>query len=491
MGNASRKDVEVVEAAAEAPVAQTTTGASGRGWRPRRPRRLAAVLALVVTLGVAGAVVGQLVVDARERARLDAVARLPGAVPLLDGPPEALWTLPDGVTTADLVGTTAGGAVVVTEPGPRGPAVAARAATTGEVRWRVPLLDATSAPPAGTVLDLPPGRCDVGDVVVCLVVETVSTLGADEGDAPVPVSARSRLVVLDADDGTVLAERTTSGTDPAPDAFELVDDLVVTSTPVDGALRVDAVTTDGAAAWDASLPSSTAGARTFLARLDDHVLAGAGDQLTVLDHAGAAVRTLPFPESALALQHGDDAVLLRDYTRPDVNAPTTVVRADGEQAVEGEVVELALDDGSVPGLLLTSPDGTRLTALDAAGDELWSRDSGAASGLAVLAGRVYSGTGGGMVALDARTGDEVWRSDQVREGPIVTDGAHLVAMGLRPLADGRREVLVLDRADGAVAWRARLPEGVQDVTAAGGVLVATTGDGPDDGPATVLGSGSR
>ncbi|UCN14707.1 PQQ-binding-like beta-propeller repeat protein [Cellulomonas iranensis] len=484
MGNASRKDVEVVEAAAEAAGAQTTTGAGGRGWRPRR---LAVVLAVVVTLGVAGAVVGQLVVDARERARLDAVARLPGAVRLLDGPPEPLWTLPDGVTTADLVGTTAGGALVVTEPGPRGPAVAARAATTGEVRWRVPLLDATSAPPAGTVLDLPPGRCDVGDVVVCLVVETVSTLGADEGDAPVPVSARSRLVVLDADDGTVLAERTTSGTDPVPAASELVGDLVVTITPVDGALRVDAVTTDGAAAWDASSPTSTAGGRTFLGRLGDHVLAGAGDELTVLDHAGAAVRTLPFPESALALQHGDDAVLLRDYTRPDVNAPTTVVRADGEQTVDGEVVELALDDGSVPGLLLTSPDGTRLTALDAAGDELWSRDSGVTSGLAVLAGRVYSGTGGGMVALDGRTGAEVWRSDQVREGPVVTDGAHLVAMGLRPLADGRREVLVLDRADGTVVQRAPLPAGVQDVAAVAGLLVATTGDGPADGPATVLG----
>ncbi len=487
MGNASRKDVEVVEAA----VAPPTAAASGRGWRPRRPRRLAVLLAVVVTLGVGGAVVGQLVVDARERARLDAVGRLPGAVRVIDGPPEALWTLPDGVTTADLVGTTAAGALVVTEPGPGGPAAVARDATTGEVRWQVPLLDATTTPPAGTVLDLQPGRCELGDVVACLVVETVSTLGADEDAAPVPVSVRSRLVVLDADDGTVLAERTTSGTDPAPDAFELVDDLVVTSTPVDGALRVDAFTTDGAAAWDASLPSSTAGARTFLARLDDHVLAGAGDRLTVLDHAGVAVRTLPFGENVLALPHGDDAVLLRDYTRPDVSTPTTVVRADGEQLVEGQVVPLALDDGSVPGLLLTSAAPTRLTALDATGDELWSRDVVVTSDLAVLDGRVYSGTGGGMVALDARTGADVWRSDQVREGPVVTDGDHLVAMGLRPLEDGRREVLVLDRADGAVAWRARLPEGVQDVAGAGGVLVAATGDGPDDGPRIVLGSGPR
>lgn len=521
MGQAPRHDVELVEdhdpqddpAPHRGPRRPWPDG----GPVPRRRRRLVVGGLVVLAVATAGAVGAQVVVDRGERARLAVVAQQPGALRLVDGPPEALWTVPDGAELLSLRATP-DGTLVGPEPGPDGPQVVARDAGTGATLWEAPLLDvrSTEPPPAGAVLEVEPGTCEVAQAVVCLAVATVSLPGDDEvGTPPTPLSARSRLVVLDAADGSVRHERTTDGTEPAPEAFVLAGDLVVTATPDEGTLHVDASTTDGHPAWSTVLhatapagstpqddaaaaggggaapgqPTTPGGPRTFLAPLGDGVAAGFGAELTVLDREGAVVRTVPFAATDLAWRHDAGTVVLRDMASARADAPSTVVRPGGDTRVVGQVLPPTVDDGSVPGLLLTSPDGLRLTARDAAGEELWTHDSGAAPGPAVLAGRVYTGTGGGVVALDARTGAEVWRSDLVREGPVVTDGDHLVAMALRPLADGRREVLVLDHADGSVVWRAPLPAGVQDLVAVAGVVLAMTSDpGTPGATTTVLGT---
>jgi outer membrane protein assembly factor BamB len=114
-------------------------------------------------------------------------------------------------------------------------------------------------------------------------------------------------------------------------------------------------------------------------------------------------------------------------------------------------------DGRAPsGVML--PDGAALN-----GRELWRRPIGSGfSGVTSTSGRVYTATSDGgsdhVVALDALTGDEAWRTrigetyrghDGSKDGPISTpalDGARLFIVGPRGL------LLALDAARGRILW---------------------------------------
>ncbi len=104
------------------------------------------------------------------------------------------------------------------------------------------------------------------------------------------------------------------------------------------------------------------------------------------------------------------------------------------------------------------PDGAALK-----GRELWRRPIGGGfSGVTSTSGRVYTATSDGgsdhVVALDALTGDEAWRTrigetyrghDGSKDGPISTpalDGARLFIVGPRGL------LLALDAARGRILW---------------------------------------
>src|SRR5690606_32879479 len=78
---------ELVDDDEPTPAADGTAPPAGR----RRSRRRLVVGAVVLAVLVAGAAVGQGVVERRDRARLAAVAQHPGTVALLDGPPRARW----------------------------------------------------------------------------------------------------------------------------------------------------------------------------------------------------------------------------------------------------------------------------------------------------------------------------------------------------------------------------------------------------------------
>ncbi|WP_156312296.1 PQQ-binding-like beta-propeller repeat protein, partial [Shewanella sp. Sh95] len=105
-----------------------------------------------------------------------------------------------------------------------------------------------------------------------------------------------------------------------------------------------------------------------------------------------------------------------------------VVGVHGEVRVEGRYVP-SEDDGSVPGLLLTQVDRRTLQAWDGDGTPLWTWAlDGAASSFdqdastTVLDGRGLLASPGRLVALDARSGAELWRS--ARRAP-----AHLLPHG--------------------------------------------------------------
>lgn len=115
------------------------------------------------------------------------------------------------------------------------------------------------------------------------------------------------------------------------------------------------------------------------------------------------------------------------------------------------------------------------------GSERWSVDgvSGVITPPAVVDGVVYVGSHGGseVAALDAHTGDELWRTDVedpvsgVRDAPAVEGGGVYVSRG--------SSVVALDAVDGTTFWRTRL--GVAAPVTAGptvadGTVYACSGD---------------
>ena len=136
---------------------------------------------------------------------------------------------------------------------------------------------------------------------------------------------------------------------------------------------------------------------------------------------------------------------------------TVVVGADHDVEVVGDVVPFVVDDGSVPGLVLTA-DGRDLRGWDGDGDELWSVEIPAGEGVLLLDGRVHLDAGTRLVTLDARTGAELWRTAATVERPV-TDGRLLLGNAAVPSPGVQTELVALDPRDGSEVWRAPLPDG--------------------------------
>ncbi|HEY5554287.1 MAG TPA: PQQ-binding-like beta-propeller repeat protein, partial [Cellulomonas sp.] len=146
----------------------------------------------------------------------------------------------------------------------------------------------------------------------------------------------------------------------------------------------------------------------------------------------------------------------------DGKTRSTFVAADGNPAgdltVDGQLVYAAVDDGSVPGLMLTYD--TSLHGWDAhTGAARWSHDAYLTTGALILRGRIYAATSQGVIALDGRTGESLW-SGQGKDrftGALFTDGRHIFTA----LDVGTTPVLVAyDPVSGEEAFRAQYPEGI-------------------------------
>ncbi len=448
--------------------AVTPGGGPAGGWTRRRRLALGAGLVGVV---VAAGVVAQGVVDARERAWVAAVAEVPGVLAPLDGPPQVLWSAEDPLAiTAATVGRFIG---VVDDGSLRVRALDTR---TGATAWEtelVPAEDRADVPP-GTPGYASSGSCwsygDDPDAVICVADD-----GVRDSEGPMPDRAPTilRTVLLDPDDGTVLADLTEATRTPGPRSLALVGELVLLVSGEGTTARVQALRYDGTVAWETSVPVSAApaGAQAWVLPVGDGAVLVTPDELHLLDASGTTVRSLELDPDTLVTDVTTDAVVVQT-SAPDTLTPTTttVVRADGVVTYDGQWLH-TVDDGSAPFDALTSHGGD-VDAWSRDGARTWSAEDLRPRQTIVLDGRVHLATDAGLVTLDARTGAELWRVSSLAGQGLMTDGRVLLATARPEVADGDGLLLVgLDRTDGSELWRSSEPVPVDDVSVATDVLV--------------------
>jgi outer membrane protein assembly factor BamB len=442
---------------------------------------------VVALVGVQG------VVQVRERAAVAALARVPGVVRPVDQHLEIRWRPAAGAESVLWSGITSGGALVGLQRGSDGSqALIAVDEATGEQVWSTPLADPHEVARDDDQGFSPIGGCvgDPGDAgrAVCLVSDAVMAYREDE-NVLVP-SDLSRLVVVDLADGSVVADRQA----PGATAFAaLPGGVVAVGTPgADGALVVTA--TDpltGRGTWQTVVPSDTAGpdeggfvdrSTALFQTTDGFAVVTAGRRITPFDGEGRPLGT------GVDARNGFEADprlgTVTAFTQDDGGRETTTIMGDGPDVVlDGRQAQVSADDGSLPGLVLAAD--SRIRAYDrSTGRERWSVGHGLSGSAVVARGRVYLSTPDGVVAVDGRTGDELWRASVLKGrtmGDLVTDGRHLLSGQMRPdepgdvtaLNDwpGVGELVAYRFGDGGEVWRVDLPGTLLGIGSVGHALL--------------------
>lgn len=433
--------------------------AAADATRRRRVRRVLRWGAPVAALALVGAIGTQAVLDHREDRRVAAAREVEGVVRYDVGPElpvhvegrEPAWAEPvvDGVR-------------VVVDPATAGVAREVRGVDdrTDAELWRTPVESPAEAA-ATASQDAPwctPGAPDAPEVR-CLVVDRPvvepDATGAWAQGAPV----RTRLLTLDTRTGAVTADRSLGRSA----RVLTVDDDVVLARIDDGVVTVSVEDLrTGTPRWSTRLPG------------DARVLAGVGEvgSVWVTDaHVGVQVG-----QQAWAVARADGApqaagpsIMLGRQDRlvgqSEEGAAVLLGRdGTGDRLASGWPVQLAVDDGSEPGLELlgaTGADGRTIRAVDAAtGTQAWERElpGEVESSLLLLDGVLYGADAQDVWALDVADGRERWRTPR-RTGVEPAVGAQ-AGDWYTPLTDGRQLMLVetLDGAPVLRAWSLRTGE---------------------------------
>lgn len=436
--------------------------ADGPRRRARRWWWLAVPVVAVVAL-----VVGQVVTDARERTALADVARLPLVVDPVAGPVEPAWEVEQGTV---LAAAGRSGSVLVAPRVTDDLAVTLEGVdvVTGAGLWSLEVVAAR--PDLGEEAYPDPSVCvtvpDDDRQVACLVPDGTWVYTEDEG--ALATATTTRLLVVDAAEGTVRADREVPTW--AQWLTPVGDDVLLVGARDGELLAVLQDPRDGTARWSVTHepPSGAMPLRIVPVAtvLDDRTvgvdLGGGVAFLSVLDGADVGW-AVPYPDMEL------DGSLLPTSTTMSPALGAALVDAPGgvqvatpgrSVAVVGSLPQMLLDDGSVPGLVVTRT--PRLTAWDVEADtRRWEAPEIVdAQDVTVLDGRVHVGTTTDLVTFDGRTGEELWRFDRPSaRGRTVTDGRYLYTTAHQ---GGRNrapyDVVALHPADGSVAWRAPLPE---------------------------------
>lgn len=335
----------------------------------------------------------------------------------------------------------------------------------GHRRWTTPVLgpDASRAGGQGQVMARASCHRVPEDAsrVVCLVTDSVVTITDQQGSTS--AASQVHLLVVDPRDGRVLADHQL-GAELSTFEAVLRGGLTVIATSSAGRPEVVGVdATSGAERWRAAVPAAGGLGGFGAVGFGDLVAVIGVTGLDVLGADGVVHRSVALTSYAGAMPRGDGRLVLPQEAR------TLVVGPDRDVQLDGTMVGLTSDDGSLPGLTLVSA-GT-MRAYDADGHQRWELAGASPTGVVVLGGTVYLTRDGGVTAVDGSTGTVRWRTDlPVQQQPPVTDGrVLLVALGA--------DVAALDLRTGAVLWRAALPSGHTEVEAFGGLLVARTPDG--------------
>lgn len=460
----AREDaMQEVELAAPGDEGRSATGDAPDEAARRRRRRVLLRWWPLAAVALAAIGAGQLVTDARERARVVAAREVEGVVDHDLVPPLAVEPLAGTEDAlAARTGIPAGDLRVDAERPVLGEprAVAAVVAADGRRAWRTevePAERAAAQPsmqtPACSPADEPTTR------VICLVEDSPTTPEADGSWSAGPPT-RTRMLTLDAATGAVLAER-----ELARMASAVVDgdSLLLAQVDDQDALLVTredvaAVTGPaGAPSWSTVLASGPLDGGWWGAPgigVDrGHLVVSSAVASWVLDPDDGTVVTAGSQvwvgrTGALLSWSGDDAVV-RLLATDDA----------GGARVSGTPVWLTVDDGSAAGVELLSrvvDGGRRLSAVVAAtGEVAWERavDDDTDGALILLDGVLYGADATTVWAVDAADGRTVWRTPREpdADGTPLPD---LTGNWLRTLTDGRRLLLQQTEADGPVlvAW---------------------------------------
>jgi len=349
---------------------------------------------------------------------------------------------------------------------------------TGAVRWRTRLPDDGR----GTVRTcLPLVLPGIGAAVACLGV--VGGDGLGEQGLPLPVLTTD--VVLDADDGSVVARRSLVGA---------VGSVVATGTDVILVVahrgRLDAARVDvrsGVERWRVPVlarPSPTDVERLVVVLRGGVALVAGAGSATALD-AGSGRRVVADLAATGRLDTAglliDGSVVASAYGAPSraLSLTSTVYGPDGSVrlTLPGAVREPALSDGAAGQLYCWSePTGGpfvgRVSAVDRRTGQVRWRSQAAAADVLVDVGGVAVFLGGGyVVGVDARTGVELWRRvvSINTSTDVLTDGSRLLVVRLEPWRGA--VVRALDLRDGTTVWEVDLPTGVTRVEQLGTHLV--------------------
>lgn len=465
----------------EEPGASAGTAASGAdpaGDARRRARRRALLRWWPVgALAVLAVVAVQVVQDARERDRVAAARTVEGVVRYDVGPELRAVPLDEGETDPRLTGGVLAGDLRVAGERvdfgrPR--TVSAVDARSGATSWRTEVetqAEATAQPtmraPECWAADGTGGAGGSVTRVRCFVTDRPATLTGDGGWREDPPT-RSRLLTFDAASGAVLADR-----EVAPQTAVAADDaLLVLGEVVDE--RTVRFTAEDVATqellWSTEVDDLLVDP-VFDPHLDleaDHLLVWVGGRQRVLGTADGALQAGGTQVwigrgGGLLVQDGDPgSVRLAGHD------------GSGTAVVPALPVQLAVDDGSVPGLEVLSAvvggDRTLRAVEPRSGRTVWQAGlDGATDGTLLLLGGVLYGVDATAAwAVDARDGSPLWRT--AREvGPGGEPVRHAADVWLSPLTDGRSLLLVEQDDDGgaeliawslrsgAEAWRAPLP----------------------------------
>ncbi|WP_082573593.1 PQQ-binding-like beta-propeller repeat protein [Cellulomonas sp. Root137] len=461
--------------------------------RGRRGLRWVVAGGVAVALSLAGT---QWVVDARENAAIARLSEVPGVVPAFGDELTVARALPPGEVSSLWSGIeSVGGAtasLVVAEDGSQ--AFAAVDQRTGETVWSTPLLGPNveraasreSAYGGGCQSDARPH--EVATVAVCLVTDGFTRYAADDGtDERVPATT-TRAVVLDPTDGRVISDR---AVDSAAQ-LAVLPGLVLVG--IRDAQRIEIVAYDlrtGDERWRHEEPrEDTHGAEEAslywgIFRAGDVVAfsLGEGGGLGLLSSTGESVRDdlRPAPgNGGYGVDPTTGNLVVFDYGVDGTQA-TTLLAADADPAddvvLEGGAMDLTVDDGSVPGLVLTSRE--RVHGWDRrTGDHRWESDVQSTGFALLVRGRVYLTTASGLAALDGRTGEVVWQREVpvAAVGSLATDGRDLLMSSTSGDAalgsDGVRGGMTgYDLATGEQTRHVPYPEGVGDVMMHRGLLL--------------------
>jgi outer membrane protein assembly factor BamB len=436
---------------------------AARSWLRRNARWLVPTAAVVV-LAVVGT---QVVADARERSRLEALAAIPGVVPPTGPDIGVIWRADASLATVMQGGTAVGGLLVGGRPaGTKGFELVALDTDTGELRWTTPVELPTA--------HVSPGGSQPSSWVGCAPLhhddrELAGCVSQQYGDDVVGLPDSATWVV-DPADGSIVSHVVVPGGDGV--AFtshaRVVADRIAADgdgpAPVDASsVRWKTTAADvvsGATLWTYTTPVvavprpedgldvTGATGDASLQAFDDQLVLQVDTRAWILGEDGTLVRDVPLDRGTWIEGARSGVFIESSYTSADTYDGKLLL-ADGTSVPISESAGwLSVDDGSAPDVVFTvgqGPTGAAgFSARDTTnGEVLWHRDDPVSAGL-LLDGVLYICTEQAVEAVDARTGRTRWSTPAQNYQPqLSTDGRYLLVPGpsvtlqAYALSDGR------------------------------------------------------